>query len=84
MFDWIIVDSPPLLPLADTTVWQRVTDGALLVVREARAEKTALRRGLEILKKSDLLGVVVNASSDGDRHNYYRRYAAFVKHDRVT
>lgn len=84
MFDWIIVDSPPLLPLADTTVWQRVTDGALLVVREAKAEKTALQRGLEILKKSDLLGVVVNASSDGDRHNYYRRYAAGVKHDRIA
>ena len=27
LFDWIIVDSPPLLPLADTTVWSRVTDG---------------------------------------------------------
>jgi capsular exopolysaccharide synthesis family protein len=84
MFDWIIVDSPPLLPLADTTVWQRVTDGALLVVREAKAEKAALQRGLEILKKSDLLGVVVNASSDGDRHNYYRRYAAGVRHDPIA
>jgi capsular exopolysaccharide synthesis family protein len=76
MFDWIIVDSPPLLPLADTTVWQRVTDGALLVVREARAEKNALQRGLEILKKSDLLGVVVNGSSNGNHHNYYQRYAS--------
>lgn len=83
MFDWIIVDSPPLLPLADTTVWQRVTDGALLVVREAKAEKTALQRGLEILKKSDLLGVVLNGSSDGDRHNYYRRYAAGAKHNAI-
>ena len=82
MFDWIIVDSPPLLPLADTTVWQRVTDGALLVVREAKAEKTALQRGLEILKKSDLLGVVLNASSDGDRHNYYRRYATGAEQHR--
>ena len=84
MFDWIIVDSPPLLPLADTTVWQRVTDGALLVVREARAEKTGLQRGLEILKKSDVLGVVLNGSSDGDRHNYYRRYAAGAKHNAMA
>jgi capsular exopolysaccharide synthesis family protein len=76
MFDWIIVDSPPLLPLADTTVWQRVTEGALLVVREARAEKAALQRGLEILKKSDLLGVVLNGSSNGNHHDYYQRYAS--------
>src|ERR1700733_14701273 len=33
LFDWIIVDSPPLLPLADTTVWARVTDGTLLGAR---------------------------------------------------
>ena len=76
MFDWIIVDSPPLLPLADTTVWAKHTEGALLVVREGTTEKAQLQRSLDILKKADLLGVVLNASSDGNHHNYYQRYAA--------
>lgn len=79
MFDWIIVDSPPLLPLADTTVWQRLTDGTLLVVREGTAEKTPLQRGLEILKKADLIGVVLNSSSNRNHHNYYQRYATAAK-----
>jgi capsular exopolysaccharide synthesis family protein len=79
MFDWIIVDSPPLLPLADTTVWARLTDGVLLVVREGTAEKTPLQRGLEILKKADLLGVVLNSSSNENHHNYYQRYAAAAR-----
>ncbi len=74
MFDWIIVDSPPLLPLADTTVWARLTDGTLLVAREGRTEKSALLSGLEILKKSDLLGVVLNGCSKSET-NYYQRYA---------
>jgi capsular exopolysaccharide synthesis family protein len=74
VFDWIIVDSPPLLPLADTTVWARLTDGTLLVAREGRTEKATLLRGLEILKKSDLLGVVLNGCSQSDK-NYYQRYA---------
>jgi len=82
MFDWIIVDSPPLLPLADTTVWARLTDGALLVVREGKSEKTPLQRGLEILKKADLLGVVLNSSSNGNHHNYYQRYASAAKEAR--
>ena len=43
LFDWIIVDSPPLLPLADTTVWARLTDGTLLVAREGKTEKRPLR-----------------------------------------
>lgn len=76
LFDWIIVDSPPLLPLADTSVWARVTDGALLVVREGIAEKGPLKRALESLKKADLFGVVLNGSFNGNHHNYYQRYAA--------
>lgn len=74
-FDWIIVDSPPLLPLADTTVWARLTDGTLLVTREGTTQKGALQRGLEVIKKSDLLGVVLNGRSDTDHEDYYRRYA---------
>jgi len=75
LFDWIIVDSPPLLPLADTTVWARLTDGTLLVAREGRTEKKQLQRGLEALKKSDLLGVVLNGCSRSDHENYYQRYS---------
>jgi capsular exopolysaccharide synthesis family protein len=74
-FDWIVIDSPPLLPLADTTVWQRFADGTLLVVREGTTEKNALQRGIEVLKKGDLLGVVLNGSSNGNHQNYYQRYA---------
>lgn len=75
LFDWIIVDSPPLLPLADSTVWARLTDGTLLITREGKTQKGPLQRGLEMIKKSDLLGVVLNGATDQDQHNYYRRYS---------
>ena len=76
LFDWIIVDSPPLLPLADTTVWSRLTDGTLLIAREGKTEKKALERGLETIKKSDLLGVVLNGCTNSDHDNYYyHRYS---------
>jgi capsular exopolysaccharide synthesis family protein len=75
-FDWVIVDSPPLLPLADTTVWARVTDGVLLVAREGRTERQALKRGLETLRQTNLLGVVLNSYSDTDHSNYYQRYSS--------
>ena len=75
LFDWIIVDSPPLLPLADTTVWARLTDGTLLVAREGKTEKRPLERGLEVIKKSELLGVVLNGCSNTDHDSYYQRYA---------
>lgn len=79
MFDWIIVDSPPLLPLADTTVWGRLTDGTLLVAREGKTERSQLKQGLEMIKKSDLLGFVLNGCSQADHKNYYQRYSPPVK-----
>jgi len=75
LFDWIIVDSPPLLPLADTTVWARLTEGTLLVAREGKTEKAQLERGLEVLKKSDLLGIVLNGCVNSNQKSYYQRYA---------
>ena len=74
-FDWIVVDSPPLLPLADTTVWARLSDGVLLVTREGKTEKKQLQRGLDAVKNLPLLGVVLNGCSHSDQKNYYQRYA---------
>jgi capsular exopolysaccharide synthesis family protein len=74
-FDWILIDSPPILPLADTSVWMRMSDGVILVAREGVTEKRELKRGLELLEPSKLLGVVLNSSSETDHSNYYQRYA---------
>jgi capsular exopolysaccharide synthesis family protein len=79
LFDWIIVDSPPLLPLADTTVWGRVTDGTLLVARVGKTEKAQLERALDLVKKSDLLGVVLNGSEESNYKGYYSYYSSGTK-----
>ena len=73
-FDWIIIDSPPVLPLADTSLWARMVDGVLLVAREGITRKRQLKRGLEALDQSKLLGMVLNSSTNSDHENYYQRY----------
>lgn len=75
IFDWIVIDSPPLLPLADTSIWARFADGILLVVREGKSQIGQLRAGLDAIKPRNLLGVVLNSSSVVDRSNYYQRYS---------
>jgi protein-tyrosine kinase len=74
-FDWIVIDSPPLLPLADTSVWSRQADGILIVVREGRTERQQLERGLAQMDKSRLLGAVVNSCNDTHHQDYYSRYS---------
>jgi len=78
-FAWIIIDSPPILPLADTSVWARIADGILLVAREGTTRKEQLKRGLEALvSQPKLLGVVLNGSTNADHSNYYQRYGRIV------
>src|SRR5438128_9928026 len=73
-FDWIVIDSPPVLPLADTSVWSRLADSILLVAREGTTKKRELQRGLDTLDHSKLLGLVLNSSDSTDQSKYYQRY----------
>ena len=70
-FDWVVVDSPPVLPLADTSVWMRLVDGILLVTRQGVTEKKQLQRGLEALEPSKLIGALVNGSTGTPEQDYY-------------
>jgi capsular exopolysaccharide synthesis family protein len=73
-FDWIVIDSPPVLPLADTSIWARLADGVLLVTRKSVTEKRQLKRGLQTLEPARLLGALVNGSTDAAHSDYYQRY----------
>ena len=74
-FDWIVIDSPPVLPLADTSLWSRLADGVLLVTRRGITEKQQLQRGLDAIEKSQLLGALMNSSSNASHSDYYERYS---------
>jgi capsular exopolysaccharide synthesis family protein len=75
-FDWIIIDSPPVLPLADTSVWMRLADGVLLATRQGSTEKRQLLRGLEAIEPKKLIGALVNSSNNAAASDYYYRPAA--------
>src|SRR5664280_2166696 len=74
-FDWIVIDSPPVLPLADTSVWMRLADAVLLVTRPGKTEKRQLQRALEAVEQPKLLGALVNGSREVTLGDYYHYYA---------
>lgn len=75
LFDWIVVDSTPLSPMADANIWNRLVDGMLLVVREDVTPVKALKKGLGTVDGPKVIGVVLNGASEFDRVNYYdKRY----------
>ncbi|MGB4783174.1 MAG: CpsD/CapB family tyrosine-protein kinase [Candidatus Acidiferrum sp.] len=73
-FDWIVVDSTPMLPVIDANLWSRLVDGTLLVVREGVAPLKALKNGLQSLDRPNLIGVVVNEASEFDQIDYDGQY----------
>jgi capsular exopolysaccharide synthesis family protein len=70
-FDWMIIDSPPILPLADTSVWTRLADGILLVTRQGTTQKRHLQRGIEALESKKVIGAVLNSSKSSRDNDYY-------------
>ncbi len=75
-FDWVIIDSPPVLPLADTSIWTRIADGAVLVARQGITEREQLKRGLEAIDPSKLLGTILNCSAKSAQSDYYYQLPA--------
>ncbi len=73
-FDWIVIDSPPILPLADTSVWMRLADAVLLVTRPGKTAKRQLGRALEVVEQPKLLGALLNGSREATLGNYYHYY----------
>ncbi len=76
LFDWVIVDSPPILPLADTSVWTRMVDGILLVSRQGVTEKKQLERGIQAIEPGKLIGALLNCSKTSAYSSYYYRTSA--------
>lgn len=70
-FDWIILDSPPVLPLADTSIWARWAEGILLVTRQGITRKKQLMRGLEALDRQKLIGALMNSAAGSLYSGYY-------------
>ena len=76
MFDYVIIDAPPLGIFTDATVLINRADAALIVARAGRTRYAALEKLLEPLPRERLLGVVLNGSDEqlSEQNYYYRRY----------
>jgi capsular exopolysaccharide synthesis family protein len=77
MFDYIIIDAPPLGIFTDANLLINRADGALLVVRAGKTRYGSVDRLLEQLPRERILGVVLNRSEDQPDDNayyYQRRY----------
>jgi polysaccharide biosynthesis transport protein len=76
-YDFILIDTPPVLTVTDAAVLVSISDGVVLVLRYGQASRNVVARASEILLRSGahLLGVVLNAVDlqSSDYAEYYGR-----------
>jgi protein-tyrosine kinase len=73
LFDWIIVDSPPAIPVSDASVLAKACDGVLMVVRSNATPADVARKARQEFPDQCLVGVVLNGTSE-DAAPYARYY----------
>jgi capsular exopolysaccharide synthesis family protein len=70
-FDRILIDMPPVAPLADVAIASSMADGILMIVRAGVTPKPAIERALSGLDMAKVLGLVLNdAGETGAKYGY--------------
>jgi non-specific protein-tyrosine kinase len=78
LVDLVVIDSPPLLAVADASILASLVDGVLLVVRAGRTRAPVARQAVESLRQAhaNLIGAVLNAAPGRAGGYYYYHYRA--------
>ena len=76
LFDWIIIDSPPAVPVSDASLLANFCDGVLLVVRSNVTPFDVARKARSEFRDKQLVGVVLNGMDESGLaySSYYYGY----------
>lgn len=75
--DYIVIDTPPIVPFIDADQLSGLADACLLVVRSGHTPKRMVRRAMETVSKHNLIGVIltdVRETPFERYHSYYNKY----------
>lgn len=77
VFDWVILDSPPCLPVADAMILADLCDGVLMVVRAGSTPSPTVQRACQELQGRNIVGVVLNAVQQSHLYGSYYYYQGY-------
>lgn len=72
-YDYIIVDTPPVIPVSDALIIREHVDGFIFVVRSGFANYNLIKQAVDELGEDRILGVIVNGVKL-ERNRFYKRY----------
>jgi capsular exopolysaccharide synthesis family protein len=76
-FDWVILDAPPVGPVADANLLAEMTDAVLLVIRAGKTQYAAVQRAIDSIGRDRIVGVVLNGVDETNQNDYQRQYGHY-------
>jgi capsular exopolysaccharide synthesis family protein len=88
-YDYVVIDSPPVLAVTDAAVLSRRVEGVLLVVNAGSTRRGHLKQAIQQLESANahIMGLVLNklsSRSDGYYSYYYYRHAYYLDESEET
>ncbi len=70
-FDFVLLDCPPILPLADVNILSKIADGLILVVRAGETPRDIVLKAVKAITNTSVVGIVLNGS-EPTKDDYYQ------------
>jgi capsular exopolysaccharide synthesis family protein len=75
VFDWVILDSPPAVPVTDASLLAEISDGVLMVVQAGETPYDIAQKGCQQFRDKHLVGAVLNRVAPASAYRSYYHYS---------
>jgi capsular exopolysaccharide synthesis family protein len=76
-FDWVLFDSPPVIPVSDATIIAKLCDGVLIVVRSGSTPFDLAQKACQEFQDKPLIGAVLNQADYREGYGGYEYYGGY-------
>jgi len=80
-FDWVLLDSPPTIPVSDATIIAKLCDGVLMVVRSGSTPFDLAQKACQEFQEKPIVGVVLNQADYREHYGGYD-YGGYIEEPR--
>jgi receptor protein-tyrosine kinase len=81
VFNWVLIDSPPLLFAADANLLSTLCSATILVVRMGSTTIDSVTRAMQSLCENNVIGIIVNGARRGELYSKYTYYHSYYYAD---
>lgn len=81
IYDYIIIDTPPVITVTDAQLFSEIAQNVVYVVDTQSNDRNVVKKGKELIEKTGakILGIVLNKSVEENNSSYYNYYGEDIE-----